>query len=92
MVENNLEIEGRGGPAFTYLRSVGLAHEFLLVAGASRDRQFDDFWSVKVALGSQGFTTKQEKLQITERDGFSARNGLTAALSVSDNLVYLFGG
>jgi len=51
MQENQNEIEGRGGPAFTYFRSVGLAHEFLLVAGASRERQFDDFWKVKVTLG-----------------------------------------
>ena len=92
MVETNSEIEGRGGPAFTYLRSVGLAHEFLLVAGASRDRQFDDFWIVKVSLDKHGFTTTQSKLQIKDRDGFSARNGLTAALSPVESLVYLFGG
>ena len=81
MVENSNEIEGRGGPAFTYLRSAGLAHEFLLVAGANRERQFDDFWKVKVTLGQQGFNVSHEKLAVAERDGFSARNGLTAALS-----------
>ena len=81
MVENINEIEGRGGPAFTYLRSAGLAHEFLLVAGASRERQFDDFWKVKVTLDQQGFKLTHEKLNFTEKDGFSARNGLTAALS-----------
>jgi len=31
------KIEGRGGAAFTFLRSSGLSHEFLLVAGASRE-------------------------------------------------------
>ena len=36
MVSKN-NIEGRGGSAFTYIRSSGLSHEFLLVAGASRD-------------------------------------------------------
>lgn len=74
------------------MRTDGLTDEFLLVAGASRERQFDDFWKVKITLGKEGFTHTYQKLQVTERDGFSARNGLTAALSPSENIVYLFGG
>jgi hypothetical protein len=38
MVQAQTNIEGRGGAAFTYLGSSGLSHEYLLVAGASRER------------------------------------------------------
>lgn len=79
------KIEGRGGAAFTYVRSNGLSHEFLLVGGASRDQQFDDFWNVKVTVQKDGLKVSQSKLVVTERDGFSARNGMTAALSAKDN-------
>ena len=36
MVEKN-NIQGRGGSAFTYMRSAGFSHEFLLAGGASRE-------------------------------------------------------
>lgn len=74
------------------VRSEGLCQEFLLVAGASREQQFDDFWNVKVTLHQEGLAVTQEKLKVEERDGFSARNGMTAVLSAKDKLVYLFGG
>jgi len=86
------KIEGRGGAAFTFLRSSGLSHEFLLVAGASRDQQFDDFWNVKVSMTKDGLQVTQSKVVVKDRDGFSARNGMTAAFSPSDQKVYLFGG
>lgn len=31
-------------------------------------------------------------MKVCERDGFSARNGMTAVLSAKDKLVYMFGG
>jgi hypothetical protein len=30
----------------------GLSHEFLLAAGASREKQFDDFWKISVTLSA----------------------------------------
>lgn len=75
------KIEGRGGAAFTFLRSSGLSHEFLLVAGASREQQFDDFWNVKVSMTKDGLQVTYTKVVVKERDSFSARNGMTATLN-----------
>ena len=67
-----------------------LAHEFLLTSGASRERQFDDFWKISVGLGQQGRTITKQKLNIVERDDFTARNAMTAI--TCGKKVYLFGG
>ena len=92
MVQAQTNIEGRGGAAFTYLGSSGLSHEYLLVAGASRERQFDDFWSVKVTMEKEGLKVTQSKLKLKETDGFSSRNGLQATVDSKAGTVYLFGG
>ena len=42
------EIEGRGGAGFTYMESTETSHVFLLVGGASRENQFDDFFKIFV--------------------------------------------
>ena len=39
-----------------------LSHEFLLACGASRERQFDDFWKISIGLGQQGRTITKEKI------------------------------
>lgn len=80
MVETN-NIQGRGGSAFTYMRSAGFSHEFLLAGGASREQQFDDFWNVKVVVSKDGLHVSQNKIILSDMDGFSARNGMTAVLS-----------
>ena len=67
-----------------------LAHEFLLTSGASRERQFDDFWKISVGPGQQGRTITKQKLNIVERDDFTARNAMTAI--TCGKKVYLFGG
>ena len=90
MVEQS-QIEGRGGAAMTYLGTgENLSHEFLLSSGASRERQFDDFWKISVGLGQQGRTIAKQKIEITERDDFTARNAMTAI--TRGKKVYLFGG
>ena len=87
---SNQQIEGRGGAAFTFTGSAGFSHEFLLVAGASRDQQFDDFWKVQVTTTKEGLKVTQQKLDVKERDGFSARNGMTAV--AWQKSVFMFGG
>lgn len=91
MVEADSLIEGRGGAAFTYIGSSGFTHEYLLVAGASRSTQFDDFWSVKVTFTGE-LNIKTKKLELLERDSFTGRNGLTAVTYPKDGTVFFFGG
>ena len=45
-----------------YLGQQGLNHEFLLIAGASREEQFDDFWKITVGLSAEGRTFTNTKL------------------------------
>ena len=90
MVEES-QIEGRGGAALTYLGTGQmLSHEFLLACGASRERQFDDFWKISIGLGQQGRTITKEKIQISDNDGLTPRNSITAI--ASGNKVLLFAG
>ena len=86
MVDLN-QIEGRGGASFSFLGSQQLSHAYLLAGGASRDQQFDDFWSVSVALNG---SISSQKLHLSEKDGFSARHGMTSCSFKGS--VYIFGG
>ena len=81
-------IEGRGGAALTFMESNDTHNVFLLVGGASRDEQFDDFHKVFVEKSSDKITV--EKLKITENDGFGARHSLSAA--TFNGKTVLFGG
>ena len=47
-METNTKVPGRGGAILTLLTSDADTHTFLLGTGASRNEQFDDFWTVKV--------------------------------------------
>ena len=73
-----------------YTGKEGLDQIFVLTSGASREKQFDDFWKIKIGLSSSGRTVTQEKLELTERGDFTSRNALTA-VAVADNVV-IFGG
>lgn len=85
------EIQGRGGAALVYLGQSGLNHEFLLTSGASREEQFDDFWTISVGLSAQGRTFNKTKLEIRERDEYTPRNALCAVAQSPTKLV-IFGG
>lgn len=50
------EIEGRGGAAFTFMESTDSSHVFLLVGGASRENQFDDFYKIFVSKENDSVT------------------------------------
>lgn len=81
MVEQT--IEGRGGSAMCYIKPEPgtFSHQFLITSGASRERQFDDFWLVKVGLDPSKpgeFKITKQKLDVKERDGFGSRNALTS--------------
>lgn len=84
MVDTQI-IQGRGGAAFTSVSSS--EGTFLLVGGASRDQQFDDLWSVQVAADG---SLSHHKLDVKEKDGFSARHGMTSC--AFNGSVFLFGG
>jgi len=43
-------------------------------------------------MTKDGLQVTHTKLVVKERDGFSARNGMTATLNPLDQKVYLFGG
>lgn len=43
-------------------------------------------------MAKEGLQVSTEKLDVKERDGFSARNGMTAVLNQADGSVFLFGG
>ncbi len=62
-----------------------------MTAGASREEQFDDVWKVSVGLGPQGRTFTNTKLELTERDDFTARNAHTA-VACSATKIVIFGG
>ena len=78
MVQTGNEITGRGGSALVYLGEVGQDHEFLLTSGASREEQFDDFWKISVGTGAEGRTFTKTKIELTDNDGYTPRNALTA--------------
>ena len=63
----------------------------MLTSGASREEQFDDFWTISVGLSAQGRTFKKTKLEIRERDDYTARNALCAVAQSSTKIV-IFGG
>lgn len=90
MVDQNT-IEGRGGASMAYIGKQGLDHEFVLIGGASRDQQFEDIWKISVGLGPQGRTYKYTKMDVKERDGFSARNA-GSAIAFGGKKVLIFGG
>ena len=50
---------------------------FLLVGGASRDDQFDDFYKIFVSKEDDSVTA--QKLNIKEMGGFGARHSMSAA-------------
>ena len=67
-------------------------HEFIIAAGASRERQFNDFWKVTVSLIGGSFKLTTQSLPVKNEDGFGPRNSVVSVLSKTDGKVYLFGG
>lgn len=88
MQSKPVDFPGRGGSAFAYASSDASSHTFLLVGGASRNDQYDDFYSVKV--NKQDDSVVVEKIKIGENDGFGARHSF-GAVSFNNKTV-MFGG
>ena len=82
------QIEGRGGAAFTHIESNETSHVFLLVGGASRENQFDDFYKIFVSKSDDSVSV--QKLNIVEMGGFGARHSMSAA--TWNKKTVLFGG
>lgn len=54
-------------------------NKFLLAAGASREVQFNDFYTIMVRISPKGLTMViPEQIKLEDLDGFTTRNGLTA--------------
>mmetsp|Transcript_20885 Transcript_20885/g.23228 ORF Transcript_20885/g.23228 Transcript_20885/m.23228 type:complete len:215 (+) Transcript_20885:33-677(+) len=85
--------EERGHPSLNYSRMVedGTAYQFLLVCGASRDKQFDDVWLVTVQ--KEGFSTHFEKIEyVNTEEKFTARNGHAAVYDTDNEELLIIGG
>ena len=85
------KIPGRGGSSLIHVATTEKQHQLLLACGASRDQQYDDFWFVNIDRSS---LTVQSVVSLnpTERDGFTARNSMTAVLDTPNKKVVFFGG
>ena len=62
-----------------------------MTSGASRDEQFDDFWTISVGLSAEGSTITNTKLVLSERDDYTPRNALCAVAQSATKLI-IFGG
>jgi hypothetical protein len=84
-------ILGRGGASLTLISSTETNHTLLLVFGASREQQFDDFWSIQI--DRKTFKVGEcRKLDVKERDDFTTRNSMGAVYLKEKNQVVFFGG
>ena len=84
-------IPGRGGAALTLIGNTDTTVTILLACGASREQQYDDFWSITIDKSTLQPTGAQQ-IKIKERDGFTSRNSMTSVFDQARNRVVYFGG
>ena len=65
-------------------------HTLLLVFGASREQQFDDFWTIKVNRKAYNVSSVK-KIEIKERDNFTTRNSMASVVTQKGEVLF-FGG
>ncbi len=70
------KLNGRGGASLSYIGEKDGKEEFVLIAGASRDEQFDDVW--KVCVDQKTFAVDYSKLEVKEKDTFTSRNAMAS--------------
>lgn len=90
MVEQSANsIPGRGGATLVHIGTSDDKHQLLLVFGASREQQFDDFWTIDI--DRKNFTAvSAKKHEIKERDDFTTRNSMAGV--VHNGRAIFYGG
>ncbi len=82
-------IPGRGGATLVHIASDDDTHTLMLIFGASREQQFDDFWTITIDRKLYKVSSVK-KLELKERDNFTTRNSMTAV--VHKGKIICFGG
>lgn len=85
--------EGRGHPTLQFIPSEEETniYTFILACGASREKQFDDVWHLKVH--KEDFKVDFEKVDYTNVDNlFTARNGQASVYDKDNKELLMLGG